>query len=356
MTSTTATAVARGAGSVEPDLTVIVPAYNEAASVGDTIRSLQAQSVPPTEIIVVDDGSTDATSEVARACGVTVVRPPANTGSKAGAQSFALPMVRTSLTMAIDADTTLAPDAIEKLLPAFEDPNVAAACGYVLPRHVESIWERGRYVEYLFAFSFYKQIQDHFGKPTISSGCFSMYRTDRLREVGGWSQRTLAEDMDLTWTFFQRNWGVRFIPEAVSYPIEPHDLHFMRSQLRRWSHGFVQNVRLHGRGVLGVPFLRFSVAVAIWDATVATAAYFLVLPLLAMVLGSAWPLIGYAIDVPVLLVPVLAGAIPRREVRKAIASLPGFFCLRLLNSLYFLEAVWSEVVRGRRFAVYEKGH
>jgi uncharacterized membrane protein len=105
-----------------------------------------------------------------------------------------------------------------------------------------------------------------------------------------------------------------------------------------------------------VPFLRFSVAVAIWDATVATAAYFLVLPLLAMVLGSAWPLIGYAIDVPVLLVPVLAGAIPRREVRKAIASLPGFFCLRLLNSLYFLEAVWSEVVRGRRFAVYEKGH
>jgi biofilm PGA synthesis N-glycosyltransferase PgaC len=356
MTSTTAPAVARGAGSVEPDLTVIVPAYNEAASVADTIRSLQMQTVPPTEIIVVDDGSTDATSEVARACGVSVVRPPSNTGSKAGAQMFALPMVRTAFTMAIDADTTLAPDAIEKLIPAFDDPNVVAACGYVLPRHVKSMWERGRYIEYLFAFSFYKQVQDHFGKPTISSGCFSMYRTDPLREAGGWSQRTLAEDMDLTWTFYQRGWGVRFIPEAISYPIEPHDLHFMRSQLRRWSHGFVQNVRLHWRGVLAVPFLRYSVAVALWDATVATAAYFVALPLLALLLGTAWPLVGYAIDIPVLLVPVLAGAIPRHEVRRALASMPGFLALRVLNTAYFVEAVWSEVIRGRRFAVYEKGH
>jgi cellulose synthase/poly-beta-1,6-N-acetylglucosamine synthase-like glycosyltransferase len=356
MTSTTAPAVARGAGSVEPDLTVIVPAYNEAASVADTIRSLQMQTVPPTEIIVVDDGSTDATSEVARACGVSVVRPPSNTGSKAGAQMFALPMVRTAFTMAIDADTTLAPDAIEKLIPAFDDPNVVAACGYVLPRHVKSMWERGRYIEYLFAFSFYKQVQDHFGKPTISSGCFSMYRTDPLREAGGWSQRTLAEDMDLTWTFYQRGWGVRFIPEAISYPIEPHDLHFMRSQLRRWSHGFVQNLRLHWRGVLAVPFLRYSVAVAIWDATVATAAYFVALPLLALLLGTAWPLVGYAIDIPVLLVPVLAGAIPRHEVRRALASMPGFLALRVLNTAYFLEAVWSEVIRGRRFAVYEQGH
>src|SRR5216117_3512281 len=72
------------------DLTVIVPAYNEAASVADTILSLQAQTAPPREIIVVDDCSTDGTGDVARALGVIVVRPPANTGSKAGAQTFAL--------------------------------------------------------------------------------------------------------------------------------------------------------------------------------------------------------------------------------------------------------------------------
>jgi biofilm PGA synthesis N-glycosyltransferase PgaC len=338
------------------DLTIIVPAYNEAASVADTVRSLQAQTLPPAEIIVEDDGSSDGTGDIARACGVPVVRPEKNTGSKAGAQTFALPLVKTEFTMAIDADTTLAPDAIELLMAAFVDPNIVAACGYVLPRHVGSVWERGRYVEYLFAFSFYKQIQDHYGKPTISSGCFSAYRTERLREVGGWSTRTLAEDMDLTWTFYERGWGVRFIPEALSYPIEPHDLRLMRSQLRRWSHGFVQNVRMHGRSVFRVPFLRYSVAAALWDATVATLAYFVVLPLLAIAMQSPIPLLGYVIDIPVLMVPVLAGAIPRRETRKALVSFPGFLALRIVNTVYFLEAVWSEVIRGRRFTTYEKGH
>src|SRR3989454_3645665 len=90
------------------DVTVIVPAYNEAASVADTIRSLQAQTERPFEIIVVDDCSTDGTGDLARALGVTVVRPPHNTGSKAGAQSYGLRRVRTPLTVAIDADTVLA--------------------------------------------------------------------------------------------------------------------------------------------------------------------------------------------------------------------------------------------------------
>src|SRR5204862_5524205 len=201
------------------DVTVIIPAYNEAASVGDTIKSLQTQTTPPAAIIVVDDCSTDGTGDLARAFGVVVVRPPTNTGSKAGAQSFGLRYVRTPLTVAIDADTVLAPDAIERLLPAFDRPRVAAACGLVLPRRVRSIWERGRYIEYLFAFTYYKQVQECYGKPLISSGCFSMYRTALLRAQNGWSDRTLAEDMDLTWRFYQAGQEVRFVPEAVCYPI-----------------------------------------------------------------------------------------------------------------------------------------
>ena len=337
-------------------LTVIVPAYNEAGSIGDTIASLLEQTLRPLEIIVVDDCSSDGTGDVARAMDVTVIRPERNTGSKAGAQTFALRHVTTEFVMALDADTTLERDAIETLAAAFEDPSVAAACGFVIPRRQDTVWERGRYFEYLFAFGFFKQIQDFYGKPTISSGCFSMYRTTLLKQVGGWSDRTLAEDMDLTWTYYQRGWGVRFLPEAVSYPIEPHDLRLMRSQLRRWSHGFVQNVRLHWRGILRTPFLRYSVGVMFWDATIATLAYFAFIPSLALYLGQVWPLLAYAIDIPVVLVPVVAAAHSRREVGKALRSTPAFFILRVLNAFHFLEAVWSEVIRGRRFSVYEKGH
>ncbi len=337
-------------------LTVIVPAYNEAESVADTIRSLQEQTHMPDEIIVIDDCSSDGTGDIARNLGVTVVCPAKNTGSKAGAQNFALPMVKTKFVMAIDADTTLAPDAIEKLQVAFEDPGVAAACGFVLPRHVRTLWERGRYIEYLFAFTFYKQVQDYYGKPMISSGCFSMYRTQVLQAHGGWSTRTLAEDMDLTWSFYQAGHKVRFIPEAVAYPLEPHDYKFMSKQLRRWSHGFVQNVQLHWQGLLEVPYLRSMVAVVTWDAVIASIVYLFMLPLLALMLMKPWLLLGYIIDIPALLIPLMAGAFPRKELGRALSSLPAFFVLRTVNAAFFLEAVWSEWGRRRSFMVYEKGH
>ncbi len=338
-----------------PGLTVIVPAYNEAEHVADTIRSLRSQTVPPQEIIVVDDCSTDGTGDVARRLGVTVLRPGANTGSKAAAQNLALPDVRTEFTMALDADTTLAPDGVEQLLTAFGDGTVAAACGFVIPRHVRSVWERGRYVEYLYAFGFSKPIQDYFGRPLISSGCFSAYRTQRLREIGGWSNRTMAEDVDLTWTFYQRGWKVRFVPEAVCYPIEPHNLEFMRKQLRRWSHGFVQNVRLHWRRILHLDYLRSVVAVTMWDAVLAPLFFLIALPLLAVLLSPLF-LLGYVVDAPIVLVPVLLQGLTRREGGKALASFPAFFVLRMVNGLFMLRAMWLEFVLRRPLLVYEKGH
>ena len=337
-------------------MTVIVPAYNEAETVADTIRSLAAQTARPAEVIVVDDCSTDGTGGVARVLGVRVVRPPRNTGSKAGAQSFALAHVRTPLTVAIDADTVLAPDALELLLGAFDGPRVAAACGFVVPRRVRTLWERGRYVEYLFAFTYYKQVQDYYGKPLISSGCLSMYRTSVVRVLGGWSDRTLAEDMDLTWSMYQAGHEVHFVPEATCYPIEPGTFELMGKQLRRWSHGFVQNVKLHWRGLLHVPYLRSAVAVSFWDATIAAAVYLVALPIFAILLRNPWVLLGYVIDAPAVLVPVLVGAVRRREVGRALASVPAFFVLRTVNALFFLRAALAEFVLGRSLHVYEKGH
>lgn len=337
-------------------VTVIVPAYNERDSIADTVRSIKMQTVPPDEIIVVDDCSTDGTGEAAAFCGVTVIRPALNTGSKAGAQNFALARVKTEFAIAIDADTTLAPDAIEKLLQAFDEPGVTAACGFVIPRHVRTMWERGRYIEYLLAFTWYKPIQDYYRRPLIASGCFSIYRTKELIENGGWHTRTLAEDMDLTWTFYENGYGVRFISEAVCYPLEPHNYTFMSRQLRRWSHGFIQNVMLHWRKVLKVKHLRLFIAVSLWDAVFASLAYLILIPLLAVVFTMPVLFIGYVIDLPVILIPVLAKARERNEVLKALASMPAFFVLRTVNGVFILEALFTELVMRRSFRVYEKGH
>ena len=345
------------ANLTRPDgqITVIVPAYNEATSLADTITSLLNQALPPSEIIVVDDCSTDATGDVARGLGVTVLRPPKNTGSKAGAQTYALSFVDTEFVIAIDADTVLASDAVKNLFEVVAHSDVAAACGYVLPRYVNSVWERGRYVEYMFAFSFFKPIQDHFERPLISSGCFSIYRTDVLREVGGWSNRTLAEDMDLTWTLYASGRKVRFVPEAICYPIEPHDFRFLACQLRRWSHGFFQNVILHWRQVLEQPYLRISVAVLLWDATVVGSFILFALPLLSVLISPLF-LLGYVIDLPIIAVPVLAEAVKRRELGRALLSLPAYPVLRVVNTGFMLKALWSECVRKDSLRIYEKGH
>ena len=342
-------------GNLSDQLTVIVPAYNEASSLAETILSLQRQTCPPHEIIVVDDCSTDDTSEVARSHGVRVLRPPRNTGSKAGAQTFALDYVETPLVMAVDADTTLASDAIEVILTALEDPRVAAACGTVIPRHVGSLWERGRYIEYLFAFTFYKQVQDYYERPLISSGCFSIYRTEILRRYGGWSTRTMAEDMDLTWTLYRAGHAVRFVPEAVCYPIEPHDYLFMSRQLRRWSHGFLQNVRLHWRALLDQPYLRAMLAVGLWDGVIASIVFLFVLPLLAVLIHPLL-LLGYVIDLPAVAVPVLVKGYERGELGRVAASLPAFFILRIITGTFLLRAIWAEFVAGQTLLVYEKGH
>jgi poly-beta-1,6-N-acetyl-D-glucosamine synthase len=345
---------ARARGRDAFALTAIVPAFNEAATVADTIRSLQDQTLPPLDILVVDDCSTDETGAIAIAAGARVVRPSANTGSKAGAQTFALQFVTTEFVMALDADTTLAPDAVERLSRVFADPEVGAASGSVLPRRVRTVWERGRYVEYMFAFSFFKRVQDHYGKPLISSGCFSLYRTSVVREGGGWSDRTTAEDMDLTWTLYRRGWKVRFVPEAVCYPIEPYNLDLLRKQLRRWSHGFVQNVKLHWRGVLGLGYLRSMVALAFWDSAIASVAYLFAIPLLALLVGpSFWRLRGGCAG------PACPGAGRRGTARRdprALASFPAYFPLRVANAAMMLKAVVLELVLRRPLLVYEKGH
>lgn len=83
---------------------------------------------------MVDDGSTDRTSQVAAAYpGVTVLRPPANLGSKAKAQNYALPYCRTRLVLPVDADTVLADDYIERVKPEFNDPQVAIAAARSAP-------------------------------------------------------------------------------------------------------------------------------------------------------------------------------------------------------------------------------
>lgn len=342
---------------LSPGVTAIVPAYNEAPTIVQTIRSLQAQTHPPEHIIVVDDCSTDDTGELARACGTTVVTTPRNTGHKGGALNFAVHLVSTEYTLVVDADTVAAEDGVEILLRAVEKSDrIAGACGFVIPKRIRSVWERGRYIEYLFSLTFQKQVQDYYGAILVLSGCFSIYRTNILLDVGAWPTRTIAEDMDLTWQFYRHGYSVRYVPEAVCYPTEPRTFGMLRRQLRRWLHGFAQCLKSNFPGLIQQRFLRTITGLAVAEGLLLLSMHLLILPTLAIVWRNPFVLLAYAFDIPIIVLPVLMAARRRGEMRLALASIPSFLVLRTVNSVFLFEALWSELVMKRRLNVFQKGH
>jgi hypothetical protein len=114
-------------------------------------------------------------------------------------------------------------------------------------------------------------------------------------------------------------------------------------------------VRLHRRSLLRLGYLRSTVAVACWDALLASLAYLVLIPVMAIAVDPLF-LLAYLVDAPVIMIPVLWQAAERGEVRRAAASLPGFFVLRVVNGVFMLRALWNELVAGRPLLVYEKGH
>jgi hypothetical protein len=102
--------------------------------------------------------------------------------------------------------------------------------------------------------------------------------------------------------------------------------------------------------------LRSTVAVGLWDAVMASIGYLVIVPLLTLVFMNPLFFLAYVLDAPVVLIPVLLATGGNRRPGEVLASVPAFFLLRTVNSLFILEALWSEVVLRRPMLVYEKGH
>lgn len=340
----------------ETTVTVLIPAYNEAAVIADALRSLKAQTCPPDQVLVVDDGSSDDTGRIAASLGASVIRCRANTGFKAGAINAGLPHVQSEWLVTMDADTMLAPDALERILAGALKHSVAAACGLVLPQRICTVWERARFIEYLLAFGVLKPVQDWYGHPMVASGCFALYKTETIRRLGGFPTDTVGEDLDLTWRLYRAGESVKYVSGAVCYPIEPQTFCLMRKQLGRWSHGFVQNIRLHGRGILDVPMLRSFVIVALLDSVLGGLLYLAMVPLLILTHGFRYLLSLYLVDLLLVAGPAMWMGYRLGLLRQTLASLPFLFVLRLINLYFFWRALVLEFLLQRPMLAFEKGH
>jgi len=353
----------RPAGGQRPTVTVVIPAYNEEATLAETITSIRSQSRPPDRIIVVDDCSTDGTGTVARSLGVDVLRPERNQGTKAQAQNVALPHIDTDITVTIDADTTLKADALEQLVAPFErDPAISLASGYLVPRHLNTVWERGRLVEYLFGLELHKMAQSAAGAPVVCSGAFSAFRTEVLRAHHGFDAGTMAEDLNFTWKVHTTGGKATFVEQAVCYPVDPPDWPTYFRQVDRWLRAFFQNLMIYWRSLHRKPMLAAFIWTAVAEAflfPLAVLAALYALLIAEVHFGAQWARWGalfFGVDVALVTAFTVRGGIRAGRLWIALRSIPHYYLLKLVNAALWWRGFYLEVLCGRRLSMWEKGH
>lgn len=335
-------------------LTAIVPAHNEAAFIGDTIRGLRAQVRKPDQIIVVDDGSSDGTADVAAALGATVLRT-GGTGSKGRAINAALEHVTTDAIFILDADTDLHPDALMHLMAALE-AGADATHGSVMPAQKKGLWVRGRTIEYAAAQRITKAAQKTLGRMVVMSGCVMALRMDAIRAVGGFQDRTMVEDLDLTWALHLKGFKVEFTRRAVAYPVEPANFSQYRAQMRRWSRGYFQTIAAYRRSLHRMPGLGLIVAASLFDLLVTPVAIVLVFAAaFAQPLAGSWMATGVVLGALWLALSALA-AVSVIGVRSTVRCFPAFVITNLTGTYFYLEAFVVEWIFRRRLNAWVKGH
>ena len=235
-----------------PDVSVIIPAYNEAAGIAATVRSMAASRYRGRlEIIVVDDGSTDDTAAIARGLGIPdvyVITQP-NTG-KPGALNRGIAEARSEILVLVDGDTVFEPGTIERLVAPLSDPEIGAVSGNTKVGNRGGFIGGWQHLEYVMGFNLDRRMYDMLGVMPTVPGAIGAFRRQALRQVGWVSHDTLAEDTDLTMALCRTPWRIVYTADAIAWTEAPASLRQLWKQRYRWSYGTMQAMWKHRRAVI----------------------------------------------------------------------------------------------------------
>ena len=271
-------------------ISIIVPAYNEEATIVENVRSMLSLRYPDMEIIIVNDGSLDRTLQVLvetfqlkpvmRAHELAVDHAPIrglygsplyqrllvidkeNGKGKADASNAGINLSRNPLFCVVDADSLLEVESLlSSVRPFMEDPKNMVAVGgtirvmngcTVKNGQIVAVALPGRflplvqYMEYLRAFLMSRLAWSRWGMLSIVSGAFGIFRRSVTLEVGGFSHNTVGEDYDLVIKMHRhmreqkRPYAMRYVPEPVCWTEAPETLEMLGNQRKRWQRGALE--------------------------------------------------------------------------------------------------------------------
>ena len=275
-------------------VSVIVPAHNEEMMIADTVRSLLASDYRNFEIVVVDDGSTDKTTEVllkefpfkpsereierkvksrpaeavyeCHDCKVPIILVKKQNGGKADALNMGLNVISNPYFICMDADSQLQHDALTNIVyPILEKENVIAVGGMVRPsndlviknarieqyRFPRSILACMQVLEYERTFLSTRLMFDTFNGSLIISGAFGLFRKDYVVALGGYSPETLGEDMELVVKLHEFclsnniDYRICYASDAICWTQVPEKLPDLFQQRKRWHIGLFESMVMH---------------------------------------------------------------------------------------------------------------
>jgi cellulose synthase/poly-beta-1,6-N-acetylglucosamine synthase-like glycosyltransferase len=250
-------------------VSVLVPAYNEAVGIERTVRSLVASDHPDLEVVVIDDGSTDGTSDIVEALslpGVRVIRQP--NGGKAAALRTGTRLASHDILVMLDGDTIFETDTIRLLIQPLRDPRVGAVSGNTKVGNRRGLLGRWQHLEYVSGFNLDRRLLDLLRCITTVPGAAGAFRRQALEAAGGLSSDTLAEDTDITMAILRAGYEVVHEERARAWTEAPSSVNDLWRQRYRWGYGTLQCVWKHrgaaiqggkGRrlGLVGLPYMIF---------------------------------------------------------------------------------------------------
>lgn len=260
-----------------PTVSVVVPCFNEEATVRQTIHSLLELDYPGSNLslIVVDDGSTDNTplilKEFAAHPNVTLLRQKnagkhvaLNTGIAAGKSEFIACM---------DADSFVSKDALKESIAHFDNERIGAVTASLSVHNPKRIIERMQEAEYSLGIAL-RHILSVLNGIYVTPGPFTVYRRKTFEEVGPFRSAHQTEDMEIALRMQKAGWKIHNAPKAVVYTKAPDTLRGLMKQRVRWTTGFVRNCIDHrdlvgnpSHGILGLMVLPFNMLLIFFGIT-----------------------------------------------------------------------------------------
>lgn len=282
---------------LEPPISIVIPAYNEEATIVTSVLSMLQLRYSEHEVIVVNDGSRDSTlQQLVDAFGLEafpqayharlpsqpvrgVYQSPAHptlrvidkdNGGKADAINCGVNAARYPLFCCVDADSILDRNSLLRVVQPFIQDARTVACGgtvrlangcevqsgNLLKAGLPANWlARFQIVEYLRGFLFGRMGWSRLNGQLIISGAFGLMRKDTVIAVGGYRDETIGEDMELIVRMHRllskegRPYRISYVPEPVCWTQAPEDRRTLRNQRVRWQRGLCESLWLN-RGLL----------------------------------------------------------------------------------------------------------